>query len=507
MRTSRRTFLRTGLSGMTYFSTVATAPLWIQRAAGAVCADGLPDDRILVIFQQAGGNDGLNTVIPYTNPKYVDNGPNALRPTSHIISGLEATELGDGLNAFHPRLERLKNWYSNGNVAVVQNVGYPNPNLSHFLGTDLWELGISPSSNLLTRQGWASRYFDSQCSGMPPAEIDPLNMMAAGMCRLPLTLANSEAYLPPAVGSFEDYQIRLPDTPAELGAYIRNYIDQASGQAAPMGSALDFVQRAANIAQVSVDDMAIANQTPVLHPYPEDSRTLGPGLEMVSRIIRTEDPRFKTRIFYVTQGGYDTHANQFNAGQPSTGTHADLLEQMDRALDAFMNEMADSGNLDRVVLMSFSEFGRRPQENGSNGTDHGTANCLFALGGRVNGGIYGGQPDLDDLTSGNQGGNLQFKIDFRSVFSVIIRDWLGSDPEDVFGPDFTDEAFTIASGMPDVPIINNEPANAPAMPAANGTGVAVGAALAGLAAAWALRDHTPKTEEAPARNDRHGRDS
>lgn len=493
MRCNRRQFMKTGLSSLAYFSTASTAPLWISKSAQAV-SNGIADDRILVIFQQAGGNDGLNTVIPFTDPKYLDTDPGALRPNLHITSGLGPTMLGDGLNAFHPKLPRLKNWYSAGKVAVVQNVGYPNPNLSHFRGTDLWELGISPGSNISPTRGWAARYYDNMCNGAPPATVDPLAMMAASMRRLPLTLSGSMNYLPPAVGSFETYNISTPASPAAYGDLIRDYVGIMNQLNVPMASPLDFIQRASNIAQVSVDDMRAANLTPAINTYPSNSKSLGPGLEMVSKIIRTETPQFDTKIFYVTQGGYDTHANQFDGiDAANKGVHQQLLDEMDQALDAFLNDMAASGDLDRVVLMTFSEFGRRPQENGSFGTDHGTANCLFAMGGPVIGGVYGGQPDLALLVGGNQGGNLEHAVDFRSIFSVVLQDWLDVDPEFVFGVDFTDPAFGISTGMSAVSFIG-PPA---VLPATGKTGMVAGAALTALAGAAAIH-HLSKSDPEPS---------
>jgi hypothetical protein len=213
--------------------------------------------------------------------------------------------------------------------------------------------------------------------------------------------------------------------------------------------------------------MAIASAVPLINLYPGGgpqtlpiaSPTLGPGLEMVSKIIRAG--QFNTKVFFVHQTGYDTHANQFafNGSAPdpaNLGAHPRLLNEADAAIDAFLKDMDATGYLDRIVLLSFSEFGRRPQENGSLGTDHGTANCLFVLGGDgVIGGMYGGQPDLDNLVAGNQGGNLQHQVDFRSVYSIVLRDWLGVDPELIFGTaDYYSPAFNIAAGMNNIRFIN-----------------------------------------------------
>lgn len=497
MRLDRRQFLKGGLSGLAYLSTASTAPLWVSKSAHAISMNA-PEDRILVIYQMAGGNDGLNTVIPYTDPKYNEVGSNALRPTLHITSGLNSTLLGDGLNAFHPKWIRLKDWYSEGKMAVIQNVGYPNPSLSHFTGTDNWELGVSTGSTFTTTQGWASRFYDNQCEGMPTSETDPMAMLAAGIGGLPLTLSGSENYIPPAVLDFDSYAINTPASPAGYGDLILNYISVLNDVNVPINSSLDFIQRASNIAQVSVEDMEAASMTPVLHPYPAFSNQLGPGLEMVSRIIRTNNPKFNTKIFYVTQNGYDTHANQFDGSDPiNNGMHPFLLDEADQCVDAFMNDMYDSGNMDRVLLLSFSEFGRRPQENGSNGTDHGTANCLFALGGGVNGGVYGGQPDLAPLTGGNQGGNLAHAIDFRSVYSIVLRDWLGVDPALIFGVDYTNPGFDIQGGMAQIPFVNPEAGTA--LPASNTGSALVGAALTAAAGAAAVRflarDETPASSD------------
>jgi len=464
MKSTRRDFLKASLSGLAYFSTVSTVPMWLAKSARAACINGIPDDRILVIYQMAGGNDGLNTIIPYTDPKYFQTeAGGGLRPNLRILNGLQ---LGDGLNALHPKWVRLKDWYDAGRMAVIQNVGYPNPSLSHFTGTDLWELGLSPSSSLSTSQGWLSRFFDNQCDGGPPGSIEPLAMMANGISTLPLALSGSDNYFPPAVANFDSYQIQAPN-PLAYGNHIRTYINFLNGLTAPVNSDVDFIQRASNMTLASIEDMEIASQVPLINPYPGfspqsfpiPSPTLGPGLEMVSRIIRAGE--FNTKIFFVHQTGYDTHANQFglNGATPdpvNLGAHPRLLNEADASIDAFLKDMEASGNLDRVVLLSFSEFGRRPQENGSFGTDHGTANCVFAFGGEgVIGGMYGGQPDLINLLAGNQGGNLRHQVDFRSVYAIILRDWLGVDPELVFSAaDFHNAAFGIDTGMDEIRFID-----------------------------------------------------
>jgi len=478
---SRRSFLKAGLSSLTYFSTAATVPVWIAQTAKAFTGLGHPD-RVLVIIQQAGGNDGLNTVIPYTDPIYTGQvlvGGQEQRPNLKILEpNLGLTLLGDGLNAFHPKLIRLKDWYTNGNVSVIQNVGYPNPNLSHFVATDLWEYGTSPGSQLSTLQGWVSRFFDNQCAGIPPENIDPLTMLGAGDDIVPLTLNGSLGYTPPSVLNFSSYKFDAP-TNATLNAHHKQGLIDVN-TFATADPTIDFLQRSANVAQASVDDVATANLQPTINPYPAGS--LGNGLDIVSKIIRAG---FTTKIFYVTQGGYDTHANQIAGGDPiNGGDHPQLLDEFDQAVDAFMKDMEQSGFLEKVMVMTFSEFGRRIKENGSLGTDHGAANSLFLLGGDVNRGVYGGQPDLGNLLNGN----LRHTIDFRAVYSTIIQDWFGADPEPIFGSiDFNDPIFNIQGGMAMLPVINN----APSIPATTSIGNVAGAALTLAAGVYALRriDH------------------
>lgn len=440
MKFNRRDFLKASLGSLTYFSMASTVPLWISKSAQAV-APGLGGDRILVIVQQSGGNDGLNTVIPFTDPLY--NG-DVLRPNLHIVSGLNPTTI-DGLNAFHPKLIRLKDWFDQGDIAVIQNVGYPNPDLSHFVATDYWEFGNSPGSASQTRSGWMARFIDNQCAGMPADSIDPLTMLAAKLIQVPGTFAGSALYTPPAVLDFDFYRIFLPEQGA-WGQHIEQYIRQMNDLTV-VNPNLDFVQRAANLAEASTDDIQEARMVPPINTYPAGD--LGAGLDMVSKVIRGG---FGTKVFYVSQGGYDTHANQFAGDDPANlGDHPRLLDEFDQALDAFLNDMDASGDLDRVCIMTFSEFGRRVDENGSKGTDHGGGNCLFVMGGGVVGGVYGDQPDLSDLIIGN----LKHNVDFRSVYSRILQDWFRVDPEPIFGEtDYNDPILDIQGGMAKIPIFN-----------------------------------------------------
>jgi uncharacterized protein (DUF1501 family) len=491
MPISRRNFLKSGLSGLTFFTTASSVPLWVSKSAEALC--NAHPDRILVIVQQAGGNDGLNTVIPYTDPIYTGETlvkGKEVRPNLKILEpALTNSMLGDGLNAFHPRLVRLKNWWSNGDVAIVQNVGYPNSSRSHFVATDYWERGMSPGSDSQPQSGWISRYLDNDCSGVDPNTMYPLTMVGAGRPVTPLSLIGEHAYTPPAINKFSDFGFDAPNNSS--GDHQLAYIDSIN-KLGTVDSNIDFVQRTANLVQASMDDLAVAEQVPTIHSYP--SGNLGDGLEISSKIIRAG---FGTRLFYVHQGGYDTHANQFkDGGNPATtGRHPKLLIEFDKAIDAFMKEMVNSGNDHRVMILTFSEFGRQLIENGSEGTDHGSGNCLFMIGRGLNGGVYGGQPDLVNL----ERKAIRHTIDFRAVFASVIQDWYQSDPEPIFGTqDFNDPQFDFQGGMAQLSAVVDNGGVGAAMPASNGFGALAGAALTAAAGAWAInrlnRDHEPVPE-------------
>jgi uncharacterized protein (DUF1501 family) len=431
---NRRSFItKVGLSSLAYFTAEATTPNWIIKSARAIPLSCLTSGRILVILQQSGGNDGLNTVIPRTDPVYYD----ALtRPTIRVAAGQEINLTGPvGL---HPRLANIANWFNQGSVAILQNVGYVNPDLSHFTSTDYWETGSVPGVPLPT-QGWIARFYDNTCNGTGDPEA--LFMAASGLSNVPGSFENTTNYTPPAISSASSYSLTTSNDRTLRLAGIHSLNSLATAD-----SEIDFVQRSENTAEASITDIATAAAMPdVAPPGSFTTDSFGSGLKLVSQIIRAG---FNTRIFYVSQGGYDTHANQVDTNDPlNAGDHPALLTAFDQNLHAFLTEMQATGNLDRVLVLTFSEFGRRVGENNSKGTDHGTANVLFALGGGVQPGVYGGQPDLVNLIKGN----LDYKVDFRAVYSRVIETWFGAQAAPVFGQTAYDTI--IAPDMLDVPFI------------------------------------------------------
>jgi len=440
MSMNRRQFLKVGLSGLAYFTLEQTTPKWVMRTAQALPANCLNGNRILVILQQSGGNDGLNTVIPFSDDAYY-----AARPTIGIPA--DATLKLDAMNALHPKMIGVRDWYDRGKAAILQCVGYKNPNFSHFTATDYYETGSAPDVPIMPNKGWVARFYDSTCNGT--GDTDPLRIAATGISNLPDMISGSDTFVPPSISNADNYALRVGNT-------ANNSTDRANrlnaihsiNNVVPENPDIEFLQRSANTVEASTQDIAVAKSIPnVPIPGTYTSNSLGNGLKLASQIIRAG---FGTRIFYVSQGGYDTHANQVDEDNlTGAGDHQRLLGDLSSNINSFLSEMEQSGNLDRVLILTFSEFGRRIRENGSNGTDHGAANVMFAFGGGVEGGVYGGQPDLVNTINN---GNMNHKIDFRTVYSRIIQDWFGAPAEPIFGTTVYNNI--IAPGLSSVPFIH-----------------------------------------------------
>lgn len=439
---NRRQFLKVGLSGLAYFTIEQTTPRWIMRAANAVPLDCLTDNRILVILQQSGGNDGLNTLIPYTDSAYY-----SARPTI----GLQSSEIItlDGLNGLHPSMTGIANWFQHGNAAAINCVGYVNPDFSHFTSTDYWETGAVPGQ-VIPPQGWVARFYDNTCNGH--GDPEPLFMASTGISNVPDMLGGSTNYVPPSIQSASSYALTVNNSssPTATDRAARTAAIHSMNSMVPPNPEIEFLQRSVNSVEASTADIATANAIAELYPGSYTNDSLGNGLKLASKIIRAG---FKTRIFYVSQGGYDTHANQTGGGGTSAdrttvGDHQKLLGNLSVNVDTFLKEMKDTGNLDRVLILTFSEFGRRIKENGSTGTDHGAANVVFAFGGGVNSGIYGGQPDLVNTINS---GNIRHRVDFRTVYSAVIENWFRASAAPVFGQSAYDTV--IAPGMQSVQFV------------------------------------------------------
>jgi len=414
---TRRAFLQTGL---TLLSSAATVPAFISRSALGLSPDpsllvsltslaGVPQDRILVVIQLAGGNDGLNTVVPYGMDAYYRARPAIAIQKNNVLRLSGSEDLG-----MHPSLGPMKDLYDQGLLSLVQGVGYPNPNRSHFTSTDIWSSGdpLRPNGT-----GWIGRYFDCTCKGSP----DPAGGIALGRNAPHAMLGDS----------FKPVSFETPDLFRWLGGDVdpgleTRYesllhsgaadVDRAVGAHSPEGQ-LDFLTRTALDARAASAAIRKAVEVDPLVQYP--GNPLAPQLRMVAAMIRAGLP---TRVYYVTLGGFDTHSAQ-------PGTHANLLSSLASSLKAFYEDLKKQGNDARVLTMTFSEFGRRVGQNASNGTDHGTAAPMFLAGPMVRPGVIGNHPSLTDLDEGD----LKYALDFRSVYAGILQDWLKSPIEPVLG--------------------------------------------------------------------------
>ncbi len=429
---TRRDFLRSTVLGA---SAAWTVPMFVERTFGQLHESARDlaiqpvtgkDDTILVVLQLAGGNDGLNTLVPYADDIYQKSRPRLAKQEKDII------RLNDhvGLNRSMPFLGSL---FKEGNLGIVQGVGYPNPNRSHFVSTSIWETA-DPANRSAT--GWLGRYFDNACPGADPTvgiSFNKTQPEAFGAVKNPGVCLNSPELYRWIHGGGEKAQAEefFADLNQPDGHDEEDEPSDGGSIAMPAGgkpgvisgeSNLDFLERVALDARVSsktILELAARHKTNVRY----DGTPVARNLNLVSRMIAGGMP---TRVYYVSHGGFDTHNQQANS-------HDRLLGQLDSALKSFFADLKQQGNDKRVVLMTFSEFGRRVAENASAGTDHGKASCLFLAGPGVKGGLHGKHPSLSDLAEGD----IQHTVDFRSVYGTVLNDWLRApDMKPILGSNY-----------------------------------------------------------------------
>lgn len=402
---TRREFISRGLG---FAAASFTIPAWLDRSVlGAEKAAGAAD-RILVVLQLSGGNDGLNTVIPYACDDYHRARPE-LRFTPEKVLKI------DGAVGLHPGLAPLKSLYDDGHAAVIQGVGYPNPNRSHFRSLEIWHTGSD--SGRYEKYGWIGRYFDNECKGSD----SPASGVAFGS-ETPQAFTNQSGrgitFATP-----ESFRWR-PDASdpkmveAELAAY--RALNSVSSEKA------DFLTRTALNAQLTSDRVReIAGSYKPKASYPENP--LAANLRHIAGMIAGN---LGSHIYYAQLGGFDTHTGQLQR-------HARLMDTVATSVAAFYNDLKAQGLADRVLLMTFSEFGRRVTENASGGTDHGVAGPIFIVGGGIKPGLYGQYPSLTDLDQGD----LKAGTDFRQVYATVLENWLGVKSEPILGRQFEKLAF------------------------------------------------------------------
>ena len=409
MRRDRRDFLKSTLaaSGLVSFGA-ATVPGFLGRSARAAAVEGGANGRILVVVQLLGGNDGLNTVVPHGLDGYA-RARRALRlPTAqlHPLS----KEIG-----LHPSLGGIAKLIAGGKASVVQGVGYPNPDRSHFRSMEIWESARMEPDAVET--GWIGRALDAR----PPKPGGDLPALHLGGRALPIASRARRGEVP-TIASLDDYRLKLEGDDAGRRE-ARDTLDGLArldrGQDDPL---LGFLRRSAVAAYESSRRLdALAPETPgKASSYPDSG--LAKRLGMVARLIKAG---FGTTIYYTALDGFDTHARQLT-------THAALLAELSDAIAAFHADLEGAGQADRVALLTFSEFGRRVAENASMGTDHGAAAPLFVVGPVATPGLVGAHPSLEALDDGD----LVHHTDFRRVYATMLERWLGLPSAPILGDGF-----------------------------------------------------------------------
>jgi uncharacterized protein (DUF1501 family) len=391
MHTTRRDFLKSA----TLIALAPTVPAFLARTARAAKPER--DGRILVVVQLDGGNDGINTVVPFADEGYAKHRQLLRLPAQQLVKVNDQVGL-------HPGLADAGKLLESGRLAIVQGVGYPNPNRSHFESMAIWNTArFDPEER--TDLGWLGRAIDA---GGPAGGVPDSVFVGGGA--MPVALRGRRA-VASALTRPEDFLLD-PLAKSKEGA-------GADGK----GDLAAFVQRSALDAYATADRMAAAARARDGEArYP--SSGLAEQFRLMARLIKGD---VGTRVFYTRQGGYDTHAGQL-------GTHAGLLRELGGALLAFLDDLTAAKMAERVTVLCFSEFGRTVKENASAGTDHGTAGPVLLAGPRVKSGLVGPTPNL--LDPDPKHGDLRVGVDFRQVYATVLEGWLGLPARAGLGGEF-----------------------------------------------------------------------
>lgn len=391
MLIKRKEFLQVG--------SLATASLMLPKFLKAFeKSNYVPaGNKVVVVIQFSGGNDGLNTVIPITNDIYYKE-----RRTIGITKD-KALGLTDAVG-LHPSLQAFKGLYDDGSLAIMNSVGYPNPDRSHFRSMDIWH--SASASNEYVNTGWVGRYLDAQCKG----------------CDKPTYALELDDTLSLALKGIENKGLAFKDPRRLYSSSKEKFFKDINAAHTKTEETVDYLYKTMSETLSSADYIF---QQSKLHPssqsYPNTS--LGKDLKTISSLILSD---INTKVYYVSLGSFDTHAGQ--AAQQKR-----LFDELNDAVKAFTADMKSNGRFDDVLMMTFSEFGRRVSQNASNGTDHGTANNMFFIsGGLKQKGLLNDMPDLTDLNDGD----LKHKVDFRNVYATVLNKWLGVDDKAILGKSF-----------------------------------------------------------------------
>lgn len=384
MLIKRKDFIQVG--------SLATASLMLPKFLKAFEAGHLvpPGNKVVVVLQLSGGNDGLNTVIPYRNDLYYKARPKLGIERSKALTLTDEV----GLN---PALKGFKDLFDSGNLAILNNVGYPNPDRSHFRSMDIWH--SASQSDQYWNSGWLGRYLDAQCKG----------------CDHPTQAIEIDDVLSLSLKGEHIKGIAVKDPRRLYGTANEKFFrDVMKNHGADDGDKpVDYLYKTMAETLSSADYIFKQSR---LHPsnasYPKSD--LGNSLKTIASLIYSE---INTKVYYVSLGSFDTHINQ-------EAQQGRLFNEMNEAVSAFVKDLKDNNRFQDVMLFTFSEFGRRVSQNASGGTDHGTANNMFFIsGGLKQQGILNPMPDLADLEEGD----LKYKVDFKNAYATVLNKWLGAD--------------------------------------------------------------------------------
>lgn len=402
---TRREFLTTSGRGLGLLAFSQWAPLFLTQSTLAGAPKAEKDRSILVLVQLAGGNDGLNTCIPFEDQNYYDRRPTLAIPQKSVLKISDTMGLHQSCRPLHRLL-------SEGKLSIIQNVGYPNPNRSHFRSTEIWE--TASDSNRYARTGWLGRYFDNACAGNPRAGT-PVGVHLGN--EVPQSFLAEQAH--PIHGMEGGRRERRQDQEklSLLESLLKN-----STPTNPNGAFLQHTMMNALATDRRVEKI-LGRTSQGNYPNSAFARSLATIADLIAGGL-------ETRVYFATLGGFDTHSNQ-------AGNHANLLRTLAEALSAFQQDLEKRKLADQVMTMTFSEFGRRPKENDSHGTDHGTAAPLFVMGSRLKGGLFGQNPNLDVA----ENGDVEFSTDFRQIYATILDRWLECDSTRILGQRFSSVDF------------------------------------------------------------------
>ena len=410
MTCTRRDFLKAALGASTILSLASPAPNLPVRAATAGAARRDDRDTVLVVVQLSGGNDGLNTVVPYADDEYARN-----RPTLRLLP--KDVHKIDSYLGFHPRMEAFSRLYKEGLLSILHGVGYPNSDRSHDGAMRTWHTADPDRPGRQT--GWLGRTADSIWN--------PNSINATAMCVGPITQSfslNAKNVVVPSIHSLDDLKIHEMPSHHEYLSHWKCAVELPRTD--QKNSLMHFLQQCTlNACTNSGRIEALTNNTTNTAEYPPFE--LAGSLRIIAQLIRAD---IGVRIFFTEIGGggiggFDNHANQL-------GNHCSLLHHLSESIAAFINDLKRDRALNRVLLMTFSEFGRTVKENGRHGTDHGSAAPVFLAGGKLKSGRIGSHPSLTDLDNGA----MKFHTDFRRVYATVLDRWLGFDSRTVLDRQF-----------------------------------------------------------------------